>query len=447
MPPLEQIIWEAKHRPTSLKHARHPSTTIDANGCVVQKGFIIPSRTSSFDSRISTGSSAIAEDPGTPASPMEQAPPGFNRPTGSLVDAPELEVLRRSSASPQRSWGYYSGSKIYGDRPLLDRRQTWQAEPSSRWADADLADPACKFRTAHVPRSQLSFHPLETRKGQSAMRRVKSEQVHIQHLKGRYKSQKHLTDKVPRVVQKKDVGIVAQEDAENAIASDSDDDEDDDDGALTMGGIAAQRKRADYATRRARSDELAAVRVQQQQQQQQTHERASQLTQQLQVLKICSPGQAESAIESDDEDDAEALPSGDPIKAALNLAQDHKPLNTNIAEVPHELEDQPRKPCVCFEIEPPATDSRVRGLEDGVTTLETPREIKCFDRLSLVPTRPLRPSKSQPNPTKGVLKKQNASKSAGNSPPKHVVTAVRRSSTKDMVTHAADANSVRFSKT
>lgn len=247
MPPTEQIIWEAKHKPGSLKGCRRSSTAVDATGCKITIGFILPSRPSS---RSSSASSSDTQSPGTPASPLEEAIPGFFRPTGSLYHAPEMAVLRSHSDSslhrPSETGALHRPPQLGG------RSNTFNGRRASCWRDEGSS-------TTIIPapaRDTNSPHRF-LRLGKS-MRRTKSDHTGLISMQARA-----TTDAPPQSDAARSCAIVGSTDEEeNAIASDSDENDDGDDFATTCtflkkSGIAAQRSRPTYAQRRAMSDQRA----------------------------------------------------------------------------------------------------------------------------------------------------------------------------------------------
>lgn len=446
----EYTSWKSKQQSNSLKDARRPSTTIDANGCVVQKGFLIPSPTSSFDSRSGTSSPAL-EDPGTPATPIPSPPIGFRRPCFSFSSAHEVGGSNDLNPSPQDSLSK-DGERVAGGRPILKRSQTWQTDPSScpefpgttgLLDSEDLQAISCKSESVYDLKVTGEYFARRSQTMKKfGIREVDLDQLRRDQRKGpavnsqarepfkplRIGKKRELrAEKKSKKIRTSELRAHIEGEGENAIASD--DEEDNGECTFTRGRIAAQRKGSSYAMRRARSDKLAAERSQQQQQQQLNALMGddSTLAARVRFLKICSSDQVESAIGSDDEEDDGVSPGKDQISRALSLAIEHKSINKRLPAPACEATERTRGQSVCFKVDTAASQAD-REMHD--TLLETPREIKSFDRLSPIPKRDLRPSRSQPNPVKGVLKKSGSvPKPAGNSPPKHVVTTVRCSST------------------
>lgn len=455
MLPSEYTSWKAKQQSNSFKDVRRPSTTINADGCVVQKGFLIPSRTSSFDSRSATSSPAL-EDQGTPATPIPSPSIGFRRPCLSFSSAHEIGGSSDLNPSPHDSLDK-DAEQVAGGRFVRERSQTWQTAPSScpefpettgLLDSEDLLAISCKSESVYDLRitGEYFARRSQTMK-QFGIREVDIDRLRRDQRKGpavnnqarrpfrpisagkkkELRAEKH-TNKILKS------GLKALFEGEGKSAVASDDEEDKAKCTSTRGRIVAQRKSSSYAMRRARKDELAAERIQQQRQQEQQEDH-SELTARVRFLKICSSNQSESAIDSGDEDDDDGTPPDkDQIGRALSLTQDHKSINAQISGPECEVTERTRTQSVCFELDTAALRPN-KEMHD--TPMETPREIRSFDRLSPIPKRDLRPSRSQPHPVKGVLKKSGSvPRSAGNSPPKHVVTTVRCSSTPAIRSHA-----------
>ncbi|SMR45141.1 unnamed protein product [Zymoseptoria tritici ST99CH_3D1] len=225
MPTTEQIIFEAKQRPIPHSTPRRPSTIISDRGCVITHGFIIPSRSSSKSSlesmarSSSTSSINPSEIPGTPASPISIAPPGYQQPTGSLYHAPEMQILKRMSTSSMLPPTAPTGS--LSRPPMPPRRQTEPPpQKTGRWATSDLEQTTCKVVSGIA--------------------------------------QLHLQSRIPlpcpqpvRTDSKNAIIIVAACDAENAIESDSEEEEEEEFTHPKQCGIAAMRAKPTYFQRRA----------------------------------------------------------------------------------------------------------------------------------------------------------------------------------------------------
>lgn len=239
MAPTEQIIWEAKQRPSSLKGSRRSSTTIDASGCKVVRGFLLPSRSSSRSSGASTHE---IEVPGLLASPIEAASPGFFRPTGSLYHAPEMAILRSDSES---SLHKPSDRATFLRPPQLGgRSQTFHGRRASSWYDAG---PGTTDLVAEAREASSSVHHVKLH---TSMRRTQSDHTGLISMQAAAVLK---IDTLIAVKASESCAISEEPEEENAIASDSDDDDEDD--FLPVSGIAAQRSRPTYAQRRAMSDQ------------------------------------------------------------------------------------------------------------------------------------------------------------------------------------------------
>jgi hypothetical protein len=186
---------------------------------------------------------------------------------------------------------------------------------------------------------------------------------------------------------------------------------------MFVGGITALRNKPDYATRRRLADERAAQMNRGPLEVQQLDMLAVRLAQKLEVV---SASQAEDAIASDsedDEDDDYSYQGDRKMSAALELARYHRDCNSITVTVENSpskyggpsafttaaIENSPTKSSVWTSWLSVKTIPR---LQDTTTADEvTPVEIKSFDMDARLGTGSLRPSRAQPKPIKGVLKK------------------------------------------
>lgn len=314
---------------------------MDDTGCRVTRGFVLPSRSSSADS---SDSSLGAETPGTPASPLQDATPGFKRPTGSLYHAPEMAILRsHSDASLHKPTDM---GQFQRPPQLGARSQTFNGRRASCWRVSEQEPSEHRVASALTQGLQSSDHLAKLRK---SMRRTQSDQTGLMLAA-------NAPDIRPEEDAKSSCAIVSSLDEDNAIADSEDDNEEDDPSRTNMAhvsGIAAQRNRPTYAQRRAMSD------------------------QRIHRQKAPSP---------------------------LSLVPPVQRVTTVVA-------------------------STVGGyvLAEHDRVIETPVEIKSFVYGEMVPDRALRPSRSRPRPSKGVLKKAGG-RSPSEDPAKHVHTSIRRDS-------------------
>lgn len=502
MPTTEQVFYEARARPNSTVLDRRPSIVIDESGCVIQRGFMIPSRSSSQSSLARTPTNSSIATDGTPASPIECPRPGYARPTGSLYDAPEFAALRTKSASSLCPPSEHLGGGGAGHPGRLERRQTWQlksarssSNASSRWNDDDLEDTKCKTASAtysskkHLaapvavplqrPAVPYQARAMSRLKNAVHARRTKSEQVDHKDVAQKKNHQTQLErtktdEKNESDVQKNShVTLVAKADAEDAIASDDDGEPEDgiyaDIPGLLKSGIAAQRCRPSYATRRAISDAKA--------EEMKLNDDAplvmlkprtygpapshaddpkAKSSQQLQM--VCG-SQAEDAIASDDDDDDDDEYYKNKMNVALGLAQLHRSRNSITVKIDEPAEKGREGPNTAEAKVPDAANPVVKeslvesthkrktsaGLltvkivqagetqptkagasSDNVeseTPVETPIEVKSFKKGSQISARELPPSREQRTPPKGVLKKD------GSPPPppnRHARTCIKQ---------------------
>ena len=290
MLPSEYPSWRAKQQSNSFKDVRRPSTTINADGCVVQKGFLIPSRSSSFDSRSATSSPAL-EDPGTPATPIPSPSIGFRRPCLSFSSAHEVGGSNDLNPSPHDSLDK-DGEQVAGGRSVRERRQTWQTAPSScpEFPDTtglldseDLLAISCKSESVYDLRITGEYF---ARRSQT-MKQFGIREVDIDRLRRDQRNGPVVNNQARRPFRPMSVGnkkelraekrtskilksglkALFEGEGESAVASDHE--EDKAKCTSTRGRIVAQRKNSSYAMRRARKDELAAERIQQQRRQKQ----------------------------------------------------------------------------------------------------------------------------------------------------------------------------------
>lgn len=415
---------------------RRPSTVVNEDGCIVQRGFLVPNRTSPSHPR-------TARPPPATYWPIQ----GFPRPTGSLFDAPELRVLARkhpeSLHRPTKSAGDLEHMANPNSKPSMgERRQTWQSgAPSTRWTDEELAGVTCKPSSTyhahtHAPglatgRRDRIVHMHRTPNVQGDLHALEHDQSRKDSTTRQSKSHEK---KKNEAATKQDIRLVSQADAEDAIASDSEDDDNVLADAEHQQRLAAQRKRTSYAERREIQDEKAA----------QEYNRGvakydARSEQQVpQRVRLTTTDQHESAIESDSEDEDEQ------VTTALRTATIHR-YHNQIAtsqgaagfQIKDEITQSPRKGSdhrasltVKITSEPVATLAIPgKNAKGGVT----PREVKSFEVDAPQKCHNLRPSKSRPRPTKGVLKKtdstSSSSSSSNESPTKHVKTVKRQTFT------------------
>ncbi|KAK4635828.1 hypothetical protein CLAFUW4_02045 [Fulvia fulva] len=409
MPPLENIIWEAKLKPGTLRDTRRPSTTVDESGCIITRGFLIPSRSSSIDSLARSSTSSL-ETVGTPASPVDEAPPGFLKPTGGLSDAPELQALQSRSPEalcrPSKSDGNLT---TYAGRPQLgERRRTWQIDSvassasrlrrgsSSRWHDDELAEVSCQptppegYRAGLGILAQSRARFVATKQTKGHIKRVKSAHVKLNQLNFQDVKSKQRQKKTP-AANNKGPTMEQASTSDAAIASDSEDD------FLSDGEEHASNivcARPNYAERRARADNNAPSRAYQS------------LAQHEEIFQpnILTHSPSENAIESDDEDDNIAACKSDrKISTRLSLAQIHCAQNAVAAKWTPEQLPKRRKSPLSVSIAPTAlTELTAAGGSPGHGS--TPAEVTRFEPDGFVANRELRPSRTQPRPAKGVLK-------------------------------------------
>lgn len=232
MPPTEQVFWEARYKPESVRSSRRSSTVVDAAGCKITMGFLLPSRSA-------RGSSSDTQIPRTPASPMVEAAPGFSRPTGSLYHAPEMAVLRSNSESSLHRPSAVGA--LHRPTPLwAGRSQTFNGRRASWWRGGDGGG------------GVLVTSPL-ARDANPSDRRAERET-------SKRRTQSDYTELRGPVDADQSCAIISSvEEEETAIASDSDCDSDDVSATRNdlerRSGIAAQRSRPTYAQRRAMSDQ------------------------------------------------------------------------------------------------------------------------------------------------------------------------------------------------
>lgn len=418
---------------------RRPSIVVNKDGCIVQRGFLIPNRTSS-------------SHPRTPRPCPRTYKPiqGFPRPTGSLFDAPELRALAKKHPE-----SLHRSTKSAGDLehmatsnskpPMGERRQTWQSgATSTRWTEDELAEIKCKpsstfhahkdapglatgrqDRTTHVHRApnvhgDLSALGKEQPRKDSTMRQIHSHE-----------------NKKSDTVTKQDIKVVSQADAEDALASDSDDDEDDvfADAELKQ-RLATRQKRVNYAERRSIQDERAVKEFNRR-----VAEYDARSEQQVrQRVRLTTTDQHESAFESNGDDEDEEVTSA--LRTAT-IYRYHNQFSTSQGVAGSRIEDD--------TTQSPRKRSNNRASLNVKITSEsalaipgndtkggvTPREVRSFEVDAPQKCRNLRPSKSRPSPAKGVLKKTDSpspSSSSGESPTKHVKTVKRQTFTSRCVT-------------
>ncbi|KAM3418733.1 hypothetical protein BST61_g4707 [Cercospora zeina] len=485
----ERLFNEARQtRRSDSSDSRRSSTTIDENGCIIIRGFVIPSRSSS-QSSLARSTNSSFDTPSTPLSPMDPPPPGFARP--KLAES----ALRTSSSASSLSRAIQSMS--LSGRPDLERRQPWQSVgtsslSNSRLNDGDLEATTCRAQSAQncpVPQGPPVVAPVSAKAKRSRphqsrpatnFRRIRSEQCNLQQLvvrdsgKNRSKS-----THVAAVRHGKDarnepaIQIVTPEQADDAIASDSEDDEIASDGLLRS--MTIRRSRLDYATRRAMTDDKNAALMQQAQLAAtpvdlysaiptpipDASDAGADLIKVSQKLELVSASLADNAIASDSEDDDYTC-KGDPkTTAALRQAALHRERNIAIHVTNDGSHDEPAQELqkrsmsdaavTVRHSEPCSNSPRKRNFSTGSATvklvpptasasksdpadeLETPIEVKTYDTASALSIRSLRPSKTRPKPAKGVLKKSGSPPSTGASttecsPTKKVQTRVRSGS-------------------
>ncbi|KAF2214743.1 hypothetical protein CERZMDRAFT_95135 [Cercospora zeae-maydis SCOH1-5] len=485
----ERLFNEARQtRRSDSSDSRRSSTTIDENGCIIIRGFVIPSRSSS-QSSLARSTNSSFDTPSTPLSPMEPPPPAFARPK------PVESSLRTSSSASSLSRAI-QGMALSG-RPELERRQTWQSVgtsslSNSRWNDDDLVATTCRAqpgqdsRVSQGPPAVASVRTKAKRsrppppKPMSNFRRIRSEQSNLQQLvtrdigKNRSKSTHVGANRHDKNARNEPaIQIVGPEQADDAIASDSEDDEIASDGLLRS--MTIRRNRLDYATRRAMTDDKNAALMQQAQLAAtpvdlcsaiptpipDASDAGADLVKVSQKLELVSASLADNAIASDSEDDDYTC-KGDPkTTAALRQAALHRERNIAI-HVPNDgSHDEPAQElqkrsmsdaAVAVRLaEPGSSSPHKRNFSTGSPTvrlvaptastsksdradeLETPVEVKTYDTASALSIRSLRPSKTRPKPAKGVLKKSGSPPSTGPSttecsPTKKVQTRVRSGS-------------------
>ncbi|PIB02610.1 hypothetical protein CB0940_00373 [Cercospora beticola] len=465
----ERLFNEArKTRCSGSSDSRRSSTTVDENGCIITRGFVIPSRSSS-QSSLARSTTSSFEIPSTPLSPMEPPTPGFARPK------PIESALRTSTSAISLSRAVHGVT--LSSRPEPERRQTWQSMGSSsasnsRWNDDDLLATTCSSQSGQnfqVPQGPQVVAPARTKTKRSRppppktttnFRRVRSEQSNLQQLvaresgKERSKSTHVALDRYDKKAHNEPaVKIVAPEQADDAIASDSEDDNIASDGLLRS--MTIRRNRLGYATRRAMTDEKNAALMQQVQLAPtpanlysaidtpiaDASDAGADLVKVSQKLELVSASLADNAIASDSEDDDYTC-KGDPkMTAALRQAALHRERNVAI-HVSHDgLHDEPAlelqkrsmsDAAVAVRLAEPSSNSpHKRNFSTGSATvrllppnasvskssdvddLETPIEVKTYDTSSALAMRSLRPSRTRPKPAKGVLKKSGSPPSTG----------------------------------
>lgn len=391
--------------------------------------------------------------------------------------------LRRSILASNRS-----------ERADFERRQTWQTDDSlsashgSRLDDDDLAATLCCAQPAAssdvflappaiaIPgvRADRAWQPHPLRQV-APVRRTKSEQTNLNNLtmrENRKARSKSAQDAPKRVA---NVKIVLREHADDAIASDSEDDDDECNTALSL-RISAQRNRLDYATRRVLTDEKNAAimhRVQQVATPPELYSPistpvpdASDITADLiQVCQKLERVYADNAIASDSESDDDYTCKGDPkMTAALQQAAIHgvhnavatqidaaaymgvelqkramsdAGLTSRVTDPSHSVKLSPHRRNVSagnltVRLIPPQSTKGAEVYEhDG----KTPIEVATFDKGAVLAMRSLRPSKTRPKPTKGVLKKTG-------SPPSTGVSTAECSPSKTVQTRISHGNDV-----
>lgn len=254
-----------------------------------------------------------------------------------------------------------------------------------------------------------------------------------------------------RPAKRKDSKATSVEDADidTAIASDSDSDDEDESPryGLTMGGIAAQRLRPTYATRRALSDQRVAQKVSNVDTAAE-HEQTA-----VSAVTFALSSRDESAIDSDsdeDDDSTEPCKADEHVTAALDLARLHRSRNSITTVIkPDETGKTTRTQSSRPETERVST-LRAKfvptRLQDG--SCETPIEVRSFVPQSPMAHRPMRPSRSQPPPPRGVLKN---SCSQGHSAPtrglQKLTTTSRRGSASFIVSPTKSSSTLAVQKT
>ncbi|KAF2173226.1 hypothetical protein M409DRAFT_49701 [Zasmidium cellare ATCC 36951] len=407
---------------------RRPSTVVDSNGCIIQRGFLIPNRMSHSHSQTARPSVSTYK-------PIM----GFPRPTGALFDSWELRHIREHHPSslcrPTKSSGELERVTNRDKKPGLgERRRTWQGGAAcSTWTADELAGVTCKPSQTNLNRKPPSeiLHLDQTRH----MRRAHTVQGNL-HAHGDQQPRK---DSTMRQVQahegkksmtpaKEDIKLVLVADVEDAIASDSEDDEVSSDASSKFRQL-AQQKRLSYAERRSRQDERAA----------EESDRcvaaydAKQEQEVLQPIKLRTSDHHESAIESDSEDEddgiANALKTATLLRARNQIATSQgaaeRGLGTDDVEGSHKGGEHRASLSVKIASDPSNNLTVPNTKNKGDVT---PREVKSFDVGAPLPCRKLRPSASRPKPNKGVLKKSgsySSSSSSSEGSSKHVKTVKR----------------------
>lgn len=415
---------------------RRPSIVVNEDGCIVQRGFFIPNRTSPSHPRTARTACATYK-------PIR----GFPRPTGSLFDAPELRILAKkhpeSLHRPTKSAGDLEHMAHCDSKPFMgERRQTWQSCTTSiRWTNEELAGVMCKPSSTHQAHHNAPFLAMGRRDRTMQMHRTPNVQVDL-HTLGKDQSRKDSTTRQrnshdkrkSEVTTKEDITLVPQADAEDAIASDSDADDDD---VLTDAELkqrsAAQRKRPGYAERRSKQDERAAEELNRR-----VAEYDARPEQQAPLrVRLTRTDQHESAIESDSEEEDEQVTSA--LRTAT-VHRYHNQIEASQGAAGSQIEDAvTQSPCkrsdnraslnVKITSEPVATLAITGNNAKGGVT---PRVVKSFEVDAPQRCGNLRPSSSRPRPAKGVLKKTDSpssSSSSSGSPTKHVKTVKRRTFT------------------
>ena len=294
-------------------------------------------------------------------------------------------------------------------------------------------------------RARRACRPQPT-KEVARIRRVKSEQSNMNHLarRGHRNSRSKSIHDARKKAAKIAVTIVSREHADDAIASDSEDDDDEHNAALSR-RMSAQQNRLDYATRRALTDDRNAAAMQLVQQLDTPPELYSTISTPIpdasdagaDLIKVCEKLElmsAESAVESDSDDDDYTCKGDAKMTAALKQAFVHRVHNAAAVQIETDAvpgaEPQKRAMSDAAIIEPgdkhklnphrrniSAGNLTVRLIPPQPTDLSATNEVsiepKTFDKGAALAVRSLRPSRTRPKPAKGVLKKSGSPPSTG----------------------------------
>ncbi|KAI5369291.1 hypothetical protein Slin15195_G001670 [Septoria linicola] len=492
MPHDREGLFNAARQPkrSSSTDSRASSTTIDDNGCIITRGFVVPSRSSSQSSLARSTTSSL-DTSSTPLSPTETPSPGYCRPSAfshahdsGLRPNSSLTSLLRATGIPTTS-----------NRPGLTHRETWQSNSplsycSSRWDDDDLETTTCRAADVFpVPPAAASRYTQarrtrrsQTTKSMGHIKRSRSEQTNLHRMaiidnKAPSAPAQGATE-IYRAAGQQTSGVtISSEHADNAIESDSDEDDFLSSSAQSR-CIAAKYNRLDYATRRAATDERNAALMQLAQHISTPDELYSVLPTPIpdastaeinlfkvsQKLELMSASLADNAIASDSEDDDYTCKGYPETTAALRQAAIHRAHNVAIANV--DDDDALRRPelqkramsaaALTVRVTEPNLSSEKTSphkrnssagtltvrlvppkpthlFADNVDGVETSFEAKTYEKGSILAIRSLRPSKTRPKPVRGVLKKSG-------SPPSTAVSTADCSPMKQY--HSTSGNAV-----